>query len=419
MADIIINIINVAASKSGINGSVAMNDAVPMEDSKVTNSVYSLCDEPELPVNVAACESCMSDNVPMSSGVEMEDSEVTNSVHSDIIDSCSEMTNSVYSLCSEPGLLVNDATSELGMSSNVALNGGVQLDDSEMTNSVHSSIIDSCTNAVSLNEFLRTTVLSSLSPSSREYSLLKEFLSLSSPDVGNAISTISISDHIPATGEGVSLSMPQTNTVPATDLLDSVGNEYTVPNSNDSDMSVEIPENGHKANTVEECKNDNQVHNGRQKEQQHKRFFCLYCDKPYVKLKQHLMSQHSEACEVAEMLSKDQDEDMQKHLLRLRNLGNHKHNCDVLTSKIGTLVVAYTPDGGSVSVKNAGNYVPCPQCFGYYDRKQLWRHCKNRCVWRPRNDDDVEPNDSNPDGSPAVEPTQCTSGNTGMICLLF
>ena len=54
----------------------------------------------------------------------------------------------------------------------------VQMEDNDMMNS-----INSCISTISLNEFLRTTVLSSLSPNSRGYSLLKEFVSLPSPDV--------------------------------------------------------------------------------------------------------------------------------------------------------------------------------------------------------------------------------------------
>ena len=232
----------------------------------------------------------------------------------------------------------------------------VQMEDNDMMNS-----INSCISTISLNEFLRTTVLSSLSPNSRGYSLLKEFVSLPSPDVGSAISAVNISEHIPVTGGAVSLSVPQMSTLPASVPLDS--DEY-VSNSNDSDMSVEIPVIGLSglvqlnANTAEECENDSDTLTSPQNQQQSKRYFCLYCDKPYVKVKQHLISQHSEACEVAEMLSKDKD--MQKYLLRLRNLGNHKHNCDVLSANKGTLVVAYTPNGGTVSIESAANYVPCP-----------------------------------------------------------
>ena len=61
------------------------------------------------------------------------------------------------------------------------------------------------------------------------------------------------------------------------------------------------------------------------------------------------MSQHSENAEVAEMISKPAHV-VQKYLLRLRNLGNHKYNCDVLRSNEGSLVVAYTPKEGHVPV---------------------------------------------------------------------
>jgi len=51
----------------------------------------------------------------------------------------------------------------------------------------------------------------------------------------------------------------------------------------------------------------------------------VYFDKPNVKLKQHMTSQHSDSAEVAEMVSKC-GQDLQKYL------GNHKHNCDILKS---------------------------------------------------------------------------------------
>lgn len=78
-----------------------------------------------------------------------------------------------------------------------------------------------------------------------------------------------------------------------------------------------------------------------------KRYYCLYCDRGYAKIKQHLVFQHGTENEVAEMISKSGKE-FEKHLLRLRNMGNHKHNCDVLTSNSGFLVVVYTPQEGPV-----------------------------------------------------------------------
>jgi len=119
-----------------------------------------------------------------------------------------------------------------------------------------------------------------------------------------------------------------------------------------------------------------------------KRYYCLFCEKPYVKIKAHLISQHGDTKEVVEMMSKD-DREMQKYLLRLRNLGNHRHNCEVILTNCGTLAVVYTHDSGPVPVEKADEYVPCPECYGYYDRRQLWRHCKHRCLWKLSNDADT------------------------------
>jgi hypothetical protein len=112
-----------------------------------------------------------------------------------------------------------------------------------------------------------------------------------------------------------------------------------------------------------------------------KRYYCLFCDKAYAKIKSHLVHQHGQSSEVAEMLSKSSKQEMNTHLIRLRNLGNHKHNCDVLRVGIGSIVVVYRPRYGSNA--KADNYIPCPHCFGYYEKHQLWRHCKKRCVLKP------------------------------------
>jgi hypothetical protein len=113
-------------------------------------------------------------------------------------------------------------------------------------------------------------------------------------------------------------------------------------------------------------------------------YYCLFCEKPVVKIKQHLETRlHSDEFEVARLMSKKDDKrEFLKQLLRIRNLGNHKHNCDVVRNGCGTLVVVYTPKE-PVTCEFADEYVPCPYCVGYYNKKQLWRHCKNRCVWRP------------------------------------
>ena len=37
-------------------------------------------------------------------------------------------------------------------------------------------------------------------------------------------------------------------------------------------------------------------------------------------------------------------------------------------------------------------HVYCIYCFGCYDKKQLWRHCKSRCVWRQNDEQEEEKN---------------------------
>jgi len=105
-----------------------------------------------------------------------------------------------------------------------------------------------------------------------------------------------------------------------------------------------------------------------------KRYYCLYCERPYAKIKSHLVMQHSDMTEVFEMQKQTDETERNRHLLRLHNLGNHRHNCKVLQEGKGSVIVVYRPDNSSCG------YCPCPHCYGYYEKSQLKRHCKSRCV---------------------------------------
>ena len=109
-----------------------------------------------------------------------------------------------------------------------------------------------------------------------------------------------------------------------------------------------------------------------------KRYYCLYCDRAYAKIRPHLLSQHSQELDVGKMMSLTDKHQAACHLLKLRNLGNHKHNYEVLTHGKGEVVVVYRPKNSASS----DDYVPCPDCYGYYAKSQLWKHCKKRCVWK-------------------------------------
>ena len=61
---------------------------------------------------------------------------------------------------------------------------------------------------------------------------------------------------------------------------------------------------------------------------------------------------------------------------KVRNIGNHLHNVDVIKTGKGQLCVAYRPRG-ELTVRGA-DYGPCLFCFVYFPKKELWRH-NNSC----------------------------------------
>jgi len=115
-------------------------------------------------------------------------------------------------------------------------------------------------------------------------------------------------------------------------------------------------------------------------------YFCLYCDEPRGRIKPHLESQHSGEPDVVEMMAKINKSEKNQCLTKIRNLGNHKHNCDVLQKGQGAIVVVYRPTDKDAALLNAHSYVPsyvpCSQCFGYYEGSQMWKHCKFRCAFK-------------------------------------
>ena len=98
----------------------------------------------------------------------------------------------------------------------------------------------------------------------------------------------------------------------------------------------------------------------------------MYCSKPRAKLKKHLLSMHKEEDEVLQM--ENESDTKQKSLMyeKIRNIGNHLHNIEVIKSEKGQLCVSYRPRGEAVV--RAVDYGPCPFCYAYFPRRELWRH---------------------------------------------
>ena len=101
-----------------------------------------------------------------------------------------------------------------------------------------------------------------------------------------------------------------------------------------------------------------------------KKYFCLFCDKGYAKLPQHLMVQHKDEPQVIAIEIEKDPKVRKEKLTKLRNMGNHKHNCDVLRNGEGVLIVGYRPP----RVVSPKDYGPCCDCLVYLIRTNLWKH---------------------------------------------
>jgi len=100
--------------------------------------------------------------------------------------------------------------------------------------------------------------------------------------------------------------------------------------------------------------------------------FCFDCGTAQTQIQRH-WKQHKESKDVCHLMNCSDETERQRLICRLRNLGNHLHNTEVLRQGHGTLVVIYCRSKKA----NPYDYVPCELCLGYLLKKDLWRHkCK-------------------------------------------
>lgn len=106
-----------------------------------------------------------------------------------------------------------------------------------------------------------------------------------------------------------------------------------------------------------------------------KKYNCLFCNQKYSKLPRHFESKHGDEVEIKELIAlKDipsKREYRNNILTKLRNIGSHIHNCRVLQKGEGDLLVVYRPSNNEVDAKN---YMPCPTCYGYFSKNEMWKH---------------------------------------------
>nr|XP_005166387.2 uncharacterized protein LOC101882062 isoform X19 [Danio rerio]XP_009294006.1 uncharacterized protein si:ch73-269m14.4 isoform X19 [Danio rerio]XP_021327081.1 uncharacterized protein LOC110437737 isoform X18 [Danio rerio] len=104
-----------------------------------------------------------------------------------------------------------------------------------------------------------------------------------------------------------------------------------------------------------------------------KKQYCLYCQKPQSKISRHLENRHANEPEVSKAFSFPKHSKKRKDLLEgIRNKGNYFHNVEVLENKDGEIVTWRQPTVAA----DISDFLPCPQCLGFFMKKDLWKHSK-------------------------------------------
>ncbi|XP_056118313.1 uncharacterized protein LOC130095581 [Rhinichthys klamathensis goyatoka] len=106
-----------------------------------------------------------------------------------------------------------------------------------------------------------------------------------------------------------------------------------------------------------------------------KKYFCLFCSKPFSKMARHLESKHKDKPEVARAVAFPKgSKDRRLQVSLLRNKGNRCHNTQVLKEGKGLVI----PRQQSIAPVTASDYLHCVNCEAYLKRRSLWRHMQ-RC----------------------------------------
>ncbi|XP_053733868.1 uncharacterized protein LOC128766343 [Synchiropus splendidus] len=150
---------------------------------------------------------------------------------------------------------------------------------------------------------------------------------------------------------------------------------------NMSDASEELDSTDKEDNSGEEKVTESQVTvkrcvSGGQKRKWDKRNYCIYCKKTQSKIARHLKRTHSKEKEVALAMSYPPSSKQSRQMFEaLRRKGNYYHNIEVLKEGKGEIVTNRRP----TEHVDPENYLPCPKCFGFFMRNELWKH-ERRCA---------------------------------------
>lgn len=102
---------------------------------------------------------------------------------------------------------------------------------------------------------------------------------------------------------------------------------------------------------------------------------CYFCSKSNQKMSRHLTQCHSNEIIVSKLMSLSKlSTERRNGFIELAKAGDFYHNIEVLRTNSGSLIVARRQP----NMNDYRQYTPCPECLGFYIKKNLWvhmRHC--------------------------------------------
>ncbi len=108
-----------------------------------------------------------------------------------------------------------------------------------------------------------------------------------------------------------------------------------------------------------------------------KEHFCYYCGKGMARIFRHLEQVHGHEEEVHQYMTLDKNDKLRDTLCKLlKNKGDFNHNLEVLKAEKGIFVASRRPTSSATPAR----YFPCPQCFGFFSKEEIWRH---HCITPP------------------------------------
>lgn len=128
-----------------------------------------------------------------------------------------------------------------------------------------------------------------------------------------------------------------------------------------------------------------QRHSRSGKRMRNKSYCCFLCHKSVIHLSKHLITVHSNETMIAKILALPKNSRSRRvEFAKITREGNFYHNCEVLQSKKGELILLRRPTPDEQKKYTYINYGPCPDCLGFLLKKNMRHHLKYNCIERAK-----------------------------------